>query len=952
MPSDIERIREALDFISPDDRDTWVRMGMAIKSELGDSGFDVWDAWSKQAESYKAADAFSVWKSIDAGSVTAGTLFHEAKANGWLDDGGYYKPTGEEIAEHKRKAEERAKLEASAIASDRAKTADKAAAIWKASAAVAGNPYLDRKGVAPSTTLREIEVDDLKCLLGYAPKSSDVPLTGKLLVVPIKRGQELASLEFIDGAGHKTALRGRGTKTGGYWAAQRLPVGLVTLLIGEGVATMLSAREATGEAVAAALSSGNLKAVARAMRERLPKARLVILADLVKATGEPDPHAIEAARSVGGLLAVPDFGTDRPVGATDFNDMAEQCGANAVKLAIESAKTVSDSGLIVSGVSEVSGVQAPPHKGLPDTPDDYSGVSEESESVPDPDSRPCFRIFDDWLESGGAKFRPGVWYFGIKSGRGDAPPSLTQSWVCSPLHVEAITFDGQDNNFGRLLRFRNTMGRWRDWAMPMELLKAGGDDLRGELLSMGVEIDPSAKTLLTNYLQAEPPKRRMRCALQVGWCDKSFVLPDVVIGPEASGVIFQSGECGHDEHTTGGTLEGWQSEIAALAVGNPLLVLALSASFAGPLLARCNAESGGIHYVGDSSTGKTTAIEAACATWGGPNFRRSWRATANGMEGAAALFNDCLLALDEISECAPKEVGSIVYSLGNGRGKQRASRTGRARSVVRWRCVVLSSGERTISTTMQEGGHRVKAGQAVRLLDIPSVRTFGAWDDLHGMASGTAFSDAIKQSAVTHHGHAGRAFLERLTRDARDFCDYLERIKALPGFGGGEGQDKRAASRFALYALAGELATEYGLTGWSEGAATEAAEDGFRAWRSLRGTGNDERRQILERVSDFIERHGDGRFSDADSDHDFQVRDRAGWWRDSASERTYLFTAEAMREALKGHDFNRALDELQKVSALPAPGADGKRAKFSRIGGRGMKLYQISPDKLGDYHGA
>ena len=64
--------------------------------------------------------------------------------------------------------------------------------------------------------------------------------------------------------------------------------------------------------------------------------------------------------------------------------------------------------------------------------------------------------------------------------------------------------------------------------------------------------------------------------------------------------------------------------------------------------------------------------------------------SANGMEGAAALFNDCLLALDEISECDPKEVGAIVYALGNGRGKQRASRTGSARGVVRWRCFVLS----------------------------------------------------------------------------------------------------------------------------------------------------------------------------------------------------------------------------------------------------------------------
>ena len=260
------------------------------------------------------------------------------------------------------------------------------------------------------------------------------------------------------------------------------------------------------------------------------------------------------------------------------------------------------------------------------------------------------------------------------------------------MHIDAVTFDGQSNNFGRLLRFKPTVGKWREWAMPMELLAGDGTQLRAELLAMGVELDPhKARQQLPHYLQSEHPKRRIHCALQVGWCGDSFVLPDAVIGPKSAGVIFQSGERGHEEHTQAGTLAGWRDGIAAKAVCNPLLMLAVLASFAGPLLQRCNSEGGGFHVVGDSSTGKTTLIEAACATWGGPGFKRSWRATANGMEGAAAMFNDCLLALDEISECDPKEVGAIVYALGNGRGKQRASRSGNARGVTRWRCFVISS---------------------------------------------------------------------------------------------------------------------------------------------------------------------------------------------------------------------------------------------------------------------
>ncbi|TXI72668.1 MAG: topoisomerase [Dechloromonas sp.] len=343
MSNDLDRIREALQFIDASDRETWLHMGMAIKSELSDAGFDLWEAWSLQAESFNGKDARDVWKSIRAGGkVTIGTLFYEAKANGWRDDGAHQKPTPEELAERRRIAAERAAKEEAEIARERADTAKKAAAILKAaSEAKADHPYLSRKRVSPVATLREIDAGAAAAILGYPPKSGGDLLAGRLLVVPVKQGDGISTLELIDGDKRKAALAGRGSKVGGYWATERLPDGDgagLTLLIGEGVATVLSASEATGHPAIAALSSGNLPTVAKAMRERYQAAALVILADLVKATGEPDSHAIQAARSIGGKLAFPDFGTKRDPDMTDFNDMAQICGPNAVKRAISNAQ--------------------------------------------------------------------------------------------------------------------------------------------------------------------------------------------------------------------------------------------------------------------------------------------------------------------------------------------------------------------------------------------------------------------------------------------------------------------------------------------------------------------------------------------------------------------------------------------------------------------------------------
>lgn len=339
MRSDIDRIREALQFIPVGGHDERVRVAFMLKSELGEAGRDLWDEWRGDRGNDEAA---SVWKSAsETGPLKIGTLFHEAKANGWRDDRMHQKPTPEELAERRRIAAERAAQEEAEIARERADTAKKAAAILKvATEAKADHPYLSRKRVSPVATLREIDAGAAAAILGYPPKSGGDQLAGRLLVVPVKQGDSLSTLELIDESGRKAALAGRGSKVGGYWATERLPDGNgagLTLLIGEGVVTALSAREATGHPAIAALSCGNLPAVGKAMRERYPAAALVVLADLVKATGKPDAHAIEAARSIGGRLAVPDFGTDRDPDMTDFNDMAVICGLEDVKRAIANA---------------------------------------------------------------------------------------------------------------------------------------------------------------------------------------------------------------------------------------------------------------------------------------------------------------------------------------------------------------------------------------------------------------------------------------------------------------------------------------------------------------------------------------------------------------------------------------------------------------------------------------
>lgn len=388
MTTNVARICNALFFISPLDRDVWVRMGMALKSALGESAFDIWNEWSQQADSYDQSDAKDVWKSIcPDGGISAGTLFHEAKANGWHEQGPYPKPPFEKRAEHLRTAAESKAKQAITHVTEQAATANNAAVIWSESTECIKNPYLEFKRVSPVASLREIDAKAAAKILGYAPKSSGELLTGRLLVVPIKQGIKLSTVELIDGSKRKTALVGRGTKKAGYWAAQPMPAddGLEPLQIFEGVATALSGKQANGAFTIASLSAANLPALAIAMRERYPTKPIIIGADLVKRTGKPDPHAIEAALRCSGKVAVPDFGCEREVDMTDFNDLAQICGIEAVLTALAKA-ALPDRKMCFAGKEEL-----PPSSYARDV-----GLVRASDLAPEPISW----VWKGWLAAG------------------------------------------------------------------------------------------------------------------------------------------------------------------------------------------------------------------------------------------------------------------------------------------------------------------------------------------------------------------------------------------------------------------------------------------------------------------------------------------------------------------------------------------------------------------------
>lgn len=77
-------LRSALFHLRADERDVWVRMGMALKT-LGDTGRGLWLDWSATSEKFDAADAARVWESFKGQGITHKTVFSEAQSAGWIN---------------------------------------------------------------------------------------------------------------------------------------------------------------------------------------------------------------------------------------------------------------------------------------------------------------------------------------------------------------------------------------------------------------------------------------------------------------------------------------------------------------------------------------------------------------------------------------------------------------------------------------------------------------------------------------------------------------------------------------------------------------------------------------------------------------------------------------------------------------------------------------------------
>ncbi|MBK7657334.1 MAG: AAA family ATPase [Betaproteobacteria bacterium] len=318
---DADRAREALFWIPADlPRDLWVKVGMAAHA-AGLSYAD-FDSWSAQADSYNAQSCRATWRSFKSttGGVTASALFGMARDHGWTEGNVSPRPAPERMPKP--------------VEPPHKPTPGMGAAeIWeRCEPATYGHPYIVKKQAAGVSldNLRVVPVGDPLRIMGES-------MAGALVVPCTAPDGTLSSLQFIalpdvaarlKAADKPDKLNLLGHPMAGWFTVGELMHGGMAYIC-EGIGTAWACWKATGAAAVVCFGAGNMGKVAKALRERDPSARLVLVPDVGK-----EKQAAEIAAAVSGMVAA------MPVGwaqNSDVHDLAQRDGMDALEALLLSA---------------------------------------------------------------------------------------------------------------------------------------------------------------------------------------------------------------------------------------------------------------------------------------------------------------------------------------------------------------------------------------------------------------------------------------------------------------------------------------------------------------------------------------------------------------------------------------------------------------------------------------
>lgn len=384
--------------------------------------------------------------------------------------------------------------------------------------------------------------------------------------------------------------------------------------------------------------------------------------------------------------------------------------------------------------------------------------------------------------------------------------------VCKRVLITEITTDLVTHEKTCVLEFINTAGQ-------KEIIKESCDVLADtqkciRLAKYGVDVDSiNCKDVIRHLKNQMACVTVSRVTKEMGF--RTIGGKQVFVGSKAYGIrngkiVWKSiSYVGKMLIVPKGNYGDYRAMLEQYVIPNPLLSVALaigaSSLLVGYLWEDLQIPNLMVQISGESSTGKSTALMLALSLYGGmanvgekTSLFSSWNATDNALVEMLAGNYGIAVGLDEAGMSRSKKFAPVIYTLAEGKEKQRMDINAGNRDVREWHTTIISTGEIPLTDVTDQA-----TGQKVRLINFPNV----PWTE------NAEQSEQIKQVISANYGFLGTELAKSILRKGKDYWLELhekETQKLMRKLQCGS-LSKRTANQLALIVMAAKLIKCKGL---------------------------------------------------------------------------------------------------------------------------------------------
>jgi hypothetical protein len=401
------------------------------------------------------------------------------------------------------------------------------------------------------------------------------------------------------------------------------------------------------------------------------------------------------------------------------------------------------------------------------------------------------------------------------------------------------------------LEFRTTSGNRE----TIDLAPSVIDDkrlLKKCLLDADADLprDKARLDALLEGIGSSAPGPAIVYAAKTGWTKDftGYVRLDKVIGNVSGNIVGFRRSNPSDPRwliERSGSIKSWARSIAKPAEASSILMFAISAAFASPLLKIAGRGTFGFCLFAPSRTEKTLATLYAGSVVGLGSTEQllAWNVTEARLGEQMPEVNDSLAPIDDLmalhgdDKTRYSRMRELAYKLALGAGTGRHSSFS-PNSYEHWKVIVLTSNEHSIREFARRSRRSREPGETIRWIDLPA--TFDGADTIFDRITYTKEQlvwDQWFNRCKENQGHAFEAFLRRLIGIRETAPQLIEKyVNAFRESAQDDADGRLArdlATKFGLVYAGGRLAIQFGLVPWSKVVLKDAIKKCYRAARDL-----------------------------------------------------------------------------------------------------------------------